>query len=201
MTTNWKAQGALIAALSLVSLSNLAACGGSRTEVRTSSADVSHVVGHSTYVHETVAAPAGYSATERSALVLQEAWTSVDAILQGKGYTLAPADSALMIVRVAAGVKVVHRSSPGGNIRAGGDATETDDVSTLIIDLVDRKSGEILYNGVAERDIHTNKVDPKVVANAVGRILNPIPNAQAVAATTQPAASAAPAASALPSSP
>ncbi len=175
MYKTWQKRGAVVAALTLSSLTFLAC--GSPVRVQTTSADASRIGDHPTYARETASAPDGYRPGARTANVLKSAWDEVDANLAKRGFVLADEKEARLTVRLASGVKIVESRTSGGALRDGAPATDPDTLSTLVVQILDRKSGDILFQGTAEREIHSDKVDAKEIGVAVTKMLAPLSSA------------------------
>lgn len=153
------------------------ACGATKPEVTTSGAtSAANVARHKSYVVEiSDTPPQGYSPAKRSKVVLDMARSKVDAELAKKGYVAAStADQADMVVQLAAGVRLVVDQPTASAAAAGADA-EVDEVSTLSVNILDRKTKENLFAGSAKKDVHSKTVKDADVTSAVVEMLEPIP--------------------------
>jgi hypothetical protein len=152
-------------------------CGSARPEVQTSSTNTAAMARYKTYaVDMSNPPPAGYSPASRSKTVLEMARPKVEAELGKKGYVAAAEADADLLVHLAAGVKTVADQPTGAVAIAGGD-TELDEISTLTVTIVERKSKESLFSGKAKKEVHSRAPSDADVTSAVGEMLEPIPSA------------------------
>ncbi len=122
--------------------------------------------------------PQGYSPAKRSKVVLDMARPKVEAELGKKGYVVAAAEEqADMIVELAAGVRVVV-DQPTAAAAARGAEQDLDEVSTLTVNILDRKTKENLFAGSAKKEVHSQTVKDDDVTTAVAEMLEPIPMAE-----------------------
>jgi hypothetical protein len=148
-------------------------------QVQTNSANVAGVARHKTFLIEmTESPPAGYKPAVRSKTVLEMARPKIEAALVKKGYSASPGAEADLIVRVSAGVRTVV-DQPTGTAAIDGAPSETDEVSTLVINIIDMKSKEKLFEGAAKKEIHSRQVKDEDVAFAVTQMLDPVPASSA----------------------
>jgi hypothetical protein len=144
-------------------------------QVQTNSANVAGVARYKTYLIEiTDSPPAGYRPAARSRNVLEMARPKIEAAMGKKGYTASAGAEADLIVRVSAGVRTVV-DQPTGTAAIDGAPSETDEVSTLVINIIDMKSKEKLFEGAAKKEIHSRQVKDEDVAFAVTQMLDPVP--------------------------
>lgn len=161
----------------VLGLAAAAACGGTKPQVATTgSASAAGVARFKSYVMEIAETPPqGYSPAKRSKVVLEMARPKIEAELTKKGYVAASSEAeADLVVRVAAGVKTIVDQPTGAAQIAGADA-DADEVSTLAINILDRKTKESLFAGSAKKEIHSRTVKDADVTTAVTGILEPVP--------------------------
>lgn len=151
-----------------------AGCGsGSAVQAKTTGADVASVGHHRTYSHETAeTAPQGYQRGSLAPQVIAEARKDADAELQRKGYVLA--ENGELVVRMSSGRRVVEQE-PSGSLAAAGAPADREDEGALVIDVLERSSGKVLSHGIARVALDENAVKPELVADAVTKILAPLP--------------------------
>jgi len=147
-----------------------------KPQVRTQSTNAAGIAAHRTYLIElSETPPPGYAPAKRSKDVLEMARPKVDAELTRKGYVAGTGETDL-VVRLSAGVRTVI-DEPSGRVAVEGAPADVDEVSTLAVAIVDRKSGENLFSGAAKKEVHRKGIKDSDVAYAVTQILEPVPAA------------------------
>lgn len=153
-------------------------CASPPPHVETSSASPAGIALRKSFVIEVSdTPPPGYTPAARSRDVLDMARPKVEAELTRKGYVAKAGGEADMIVRLSAGMRTVV-DQPSGRVAAEGAPADVDEISTLALTIVDRKSSETLFSGTAKKEIHRQTVKDADVAYAVTQILEPVPAAR-----------------------
>lgn len=152
-------------------------CSSPKPDVRTSSSNAAGIARHKSFsVEVSDTPPPGYSPAARSKNVMDMARPKVEAELARKGYVAATGAESDLIVRLSAGVRTVV-DQPSGRVAIEGAPADLDEVSTLAVTIIDRKSSESLFSGTAKKEIHRTTVKESDVAYAVTQILEPVPAA------------------------
>ena len=162
----------LVTVLLLSAACGLAGSAGTMT-VKTSGAEVSSLARYKTYMHATAEnSPEGYGRGPLRPVVLEKVRLDVDAQLQMKGYTLA--EYGELVVRISTGRRTIEDQPSGGAALAGAPATlETE--GALVIDIIERASGQQVFHGFARDVVRGNEVKDEQLVQAVSRIVEPIP--------------------------
>lgn len=154
----------------------VAACGGSSGStmtVKTTGADISSVANHRTYMHVTAeSSPEGYARGPLRPVVLEKARRVVDAELQAKGYTLA--ENGELVVRISTGSRTVEEQ-PTGRAALAGASEKLEAEGALVIDILERGSEKPLFHGFAYDLMRGSEVKDEQLAQAVTKILAPVP--------------------------
>ena len=82
-------------------------------------------------------------------------------------------------MHLSAGVRKVADHPTGGAARAGAD-TDVDEISTLAVRIVDRKSQGTLFSGTAKKEFHSRQPQEEDVSGAVAEMLASIPSSGTV---------------------
>jgi hypothetical protein len=141
--------------------------------VKTSGAEVSSIARYKTYMHETAESPPeGYARGPLQPVVLEKVRLQVDASLQAKGYTLA--DNGELVVRISTGRRTTEDQPTGGAAIAGAPE-KLENEGALVIDFIERASDKQVFHGFARDVAQGGVVKDEQLAQAVSKILEPIP--------------------------
>jgi hypothetical protein len=158
----------------------LAACGSATSDlaVQTTGAEVSTLTGRETYTHAVAQnAPEGFARPDINPELMAKIRTDIDATMQSKGYTIAPPGTeAKLVVRISTGHRTVEKAPAGRRAAAGASTEETE--GALVIDILDRASGKQIFHGFARDGLAGDRVEDSQIADAVRKILDPVPSAQ-----------------------